>query len=120
MITEWEIYWITRCTDIKIILVVLSTLFLLATFATVCLSKDSFISETARKEAQWWTKRAVCVLILSVIATVLVPTTKELVLIKVLPKVANSAYIQKQLPEDLKEVRTSCLKLLKEVCKDGD
>lgn len=120
MITEWELYWITRCTDIKIVLVVLSIVFFFATLATVCLSRDSFISETARKEAQRWAKLAVCVLILSAVATVLVPTTKEMVLIQVLPKVVNSEYVQKQLPEDLKEIRTSCLKLLKEVCNDGN
>ena len=120
MITEWEIYWITRCTDIKIVLGVLSIVFFFATLSTICGSHESSASESTKREFRGWIKWAVCGLILSVFAAVLMPTTKEAVIIKVLPKVVNSEYAQKQLPEDLKEVRTSCLKLLKKVCKDGD
>lgn len=43
------------------------------------------------------------------VGKVMLPTTKELVLIKVLPAVANSKFVQEELPSDIRKLYTAAV-----------
>lgn len=106
MITPWNLYWITRLDGIKDFTRGLTgfTVFLLI------ISALSIVGYCGCKEK--WTRKSVagivCLLLLAFAAGVtgkavetLVPTTKEMATIVVLPRIANSETVQ-EIGEDVK------------------
>ena len=72
---------------------------------------DSDIS-AGRKQILTAVKCVACLLgIICMLAVgkVMLPTTKELVLIKVLPEVVNSKFVQEELPSDIRKLYTAAV-----------
>lgn len=72
---------------------------------------DSDIS-AERKQIRTVVKCVACLLgIICMLAVgkVMLPTTKELVLIKVLPEVVNSKFVQEELPSDIRKLYTAAV-----------
>ena len=102
MITESDIYWITRFDNIHVLsgfLILLPVVFLLF-FNLACLFEG--------REYAFWAiflnVLASCLLVVGILGVTFVPTTKEMIVIKVVPKIANSEFVQTDLPREVKEM----------------
>ena len=96
MITMWDVYWITRLDAIVGLSVAVA---LVSVFAIFLLA---MIGDTAQDELFYYKKWIVSLaitLILSVASACMVPSTKEVVAIYMIPKVANNEQVQK-LPDN--------------------
>jgi uncharacterized membrane protein len=82
---EMTLYWITRLDGIKIMLAILTAIFL--TFATFHVL---YAHVECKKLQKKWVVYAVCGFV-GLVLLVLTPTTKEMALIKVVPPVVESA-----------------------------
>lgn len=131
MITASDIYWIFRCDSIHEMLTV--SLIVLGVAAAIgciiilvmCFSgswndaippwyKDKLDIDTSaeRKQIRTAVKCVACLLgivCMLAVGKVMLPTTKELVLIKVLPAVANSKFVQEELPSDIRKLYTAAV-----------
>lgn len=126
MITASELYWIFRCDSMHEMLT--ASLIVLGGASAIgciiilamCFSRswdadvrswfepksDSDIS-AERKQILTVVKYVACLLgivCMLAVCKVMLPTTKELVLIKVLPAVANSKFVQEDLPSDIRKL----------------
>lgn len=124
MITEETIYWITRLDHIReaaclgaFVFGVLSVILVL----TFCaLYSDDTLVEPAEKRAKAIravrTLATACVFIifLCVGALIFVPTTKEMAMIKVLPMLANSKFVEEELPKDARRIYRLGIRALEE------
>lgn len=131
MITASDIYWIFRCDSIHemltVILIVLGIASAIGCIITLsmCFScswdddisswfeskSDSDIS-AERKQIRTAVKCVACLLgivCMLAVGKVMLPTTKELVLIKVLPAVLNSKLVQEELPSDIRKLYTAAV-----------
>lgn len=131
MLTPNDIYWIFRCDSIhEMLTVILIVLGVAAAIGCIiilsmCFSiywdddvhswfeskADSDVS-AERKQILTAVKCVACLLgIVCILAVgkVMLPTTKELVLIKVLPAVANSKLVQEDLPKDVRKLYTAAV-----------
>ena len=131
MITASDIYWIFRCDSIHEMLTV--SLIVLGVAAAIgciiilvmCFSgswndaippwyKDKLDIDTSAERKQILTavKCVACLLgivCMLAVGKVMLPTTKELVLIKVLPEVVNSKLVQEDLPSDIRKLYTAAV-----------
>lgn len=131
MLTPNDIYWIFRCDSIHEMLTV-SLIVLGITSAIGCIiilvmcfssswdddvrswfesELDSDVS-TERKQIRTAVKCVACLLgivCMLAVGKVMLPTTKELVLIKVLPEVVNSKFVQEDLPSDIRKLYTAAV-----------
>lgn len=131
MLTPNDIYWIFRCDSIHEMLTVILIVLGIASaigcilILSMCFScswdddvrswfeskSDSDVS-AERKQICAAVKCVACLLgIVCILAVgkVMLPTTKELVLIKVLPAVANSKFVQEELPKDVRKLYTAAV-----------
>lgn len=133
MITASDIYWIFRCDSIHEMLTVSLTVLGVASgigcviILAMCFSSywdddddisswfdsaaDSDISAKL-KQILTAVKCVACLLgIICMLAVgkVMLPTTKELVLIKVLPEMVNSKFVQEELPSDIRKLYTAAV-----------
>lgn len=113
-ITEWQMYWLLKLDDIVGVLkfctvasglLSLAGLFILYT----CLAELSVrIDSESAKKLLGKSKRCLLVtvslFILFGLSATFMPTTKQLVAIKVIPQLANSQFVQEDLPADVREV----------------
>ena len=129
MITASELYWIFRCDSIHEMLTVSLIVLGIASvigciiILAMCFSSswdddvrswfesepDSDVS-TERKQILTAVKCVACLLgivCMLAVGKVMLPTTKELVLIKVLPEVVNSKFVQEELPSDIRKLYTA-------------
>lgn len=117
MITESTVYWITRLDEIKhvissdICFICIVILFISA--MTMVIIKGMKIEHpivdinTAQKIfkiLRWLIFTAPIILIISTIAGAFIPTTQEMAAIKIIPAIANSQFVQKELPAESKEL----------------
>lgn len=133
MITASDIYWIFRCDSIHEMLTVSLIVLGVASgigcilILSMCFSsswddaddvRSWFESEAdsdtsaERKQILTAVKCVACLLgIICMLAVgkVMLPTTKELVLIKVLPEVVNSKFVQEDLPSDIRKLYTAAV-----------
>lgn len=131
MITASDIYWIFRCDSIHEMLTVsLTVLGVVSGIGCVIILAMCFSSYWDDDISSWFESKAdsdtsverkqiltavKCVACLLGIACVLavgkvmLPTTKELVLIKVLPEVVNSKFVQEELPSDIRKLYTAAV-----------
>lgn len=126
MMTENAIYWITRLDNIRgasiVVCLVCVLLFIFAGFLWSN-GNDSFSSAIE----SWYKKRALLVFSLALMVflcglgtLIFVPSTKEMVAIKLIPMVSNSEFVKKELPEEYKELYKLAKHLLVEQVKKGD
>lgn len=129
MITASELYWIFRCDSIhdmltaSLIMLGIASAIGCIIILAMCFSSswdddvsswfesksDSDIS-AERKQIRTVVKCVACLLgIICMLAVgkVMLPTTKELVLIKVLPEVVSSKFVQEDLPSDIRKLYTA-------------
>lgn len=131
MITASELYWIFRCDSMHemltaslIVLGGASAIGCIIIYA-MCFSRswddnvrswfkpksDSDIS-AERKQIRTAVKCVACLLgivCMLAVGKVMLPTTKELVLIKVLPEVVSSKFVQEDLPSDIRKLYTAAV-----------
>ena len=131
MITASDIYWIFRCDSIHEMLTV-SLIVLGIASAIGCIiilvmcfsgswdddvrswfeSKADSDTSAEHKQIRTAVKCVACLLgivCMLAVGKVMLPTTKELVLIKVLPAVANSKFVQEDLPNDVRKLYTAAV-----------
>ena len=131
MITASELYWIFRCDSIHdmltaslIVLGIASAIGCIIILA-MCFSsswdddvRSWFESEAdsdtsaERKQILTAVKCVACLLgivCMLAVGKVMLPTTKELILIKVLPEVVNSKFVQEDLPSDIRKLYTAAV-----------
>ena len=131
MLTPNDIYWIFRCDSIHEMLTV--SLIVLGVASAIgciiilvmCFScswndaippwyKDKLDIDTSAERKQILTavKCVACLLgivCMLAVGKVMLPTTKELVLIKVLPELVNSKLVQEELPSDIRKLYTAAV-----------
>lgn len=120
-ITGSTIYWITRMDGIHDfliglciitgILAVLSLIILFSTFMA-CEGKEEF-----HKAMELELRAFLIGIVLFVVfflASVFIPTTKEMALIKVLPAISNSRFVSEELPKEAGEIYMLAKEALKE------
>ena len=99
-ITAEEIYWITR-------LDIIHTAMLLG-IAVAFVAMLAFIIHACEKESAGWAISGITLFVVTTIILglvyIFVPTTKEMAMIKIIPAMVNSDFMQNDLPEDMKQV----------------
>ena len=132
MLTPNDIYWIFRCDSIHEMLTV-SLIVLGIASAIGCIiilvmcfsgswddddvrswfeSKSDSDTSAERKQILTAVKCVACLLgivCMLAVGKVMLPTTKELVLIKVLPELVNSKFVQEDLPKDVRKLYTAAV-----------
>jgi len=108
MISGWELYWITRLTEIKKVLVVLS---IVGTVAWVGLFMCFVLDDLSKftKQVKDRFKKGAFFLILIWCLIWLLPTTKEMFAIKVIPAIVRNEKVQ-ELPQKALEYADKWLK----------
>lgn len=120
-ITESTIYWITRLDGIHNFLI---SLCIITGFLAV-LSLITFLSTFMASEgeedfhpAMKFELRAcligIVLFVVFSLASVFIPTTKEMALIKVLPAISNSRFVSEELPKEAGEIYMLAKEALKE------
>ena len=133
MITASDIYWIFRCDSIHEMLTVSLTVLGIASaigciiILVMCFSsswdedddvrpwfesKADSDTSAERKQILTAVKCVACLLGIAcmlAVGKVMLPTTKELVLIKVLPEVVNSKFVREELPSDIRKLYTAAV-----------
>ncbi len=99
MISESDIYWITRCDSLCLLLVILSGVS--GGIASVCMICNAAHNDTiycdTKKPIYWGYRAAVALLLLSLtsgVARAFTPTTNEMAAIKIIPRIANNEDVQ--------------------------
>ena len=128
MITENTIYWITRLDNIRYMSVLVCLIgILVGAFAFYrwwdihdrwWLSEDSYLAHMA-----WVFFPGLLAAVLFLVGCgilLFVPSTKEMVAIKLIPKIVNSEFTQKELPEEAKELCTLAKRLLADKVTKGE
>lgn len=103
MITESSVYWITRMDYIRGVCIGLLALSTVLGGVSAFAGIDSDYEEVSGRLWQVF-KVSILVVIVSTAGVVFIPTTQELVLIKVIPAVSNSEFVTKQLPTEIKAI----------------
>lgn len=131
MITASELYWIFRCDSIHEILTASLIVLIIASaigciiILVMCFSsswdddvmswfepKSDSDASAERKQILTVVKCVACLLgivCMLAVGKVMLPTTKELILIKVLPEVVNSKFVQEDLPSDIRKLYTAAV-----------
>ena len=120
MITEWQMYWITRLDNINIAATIFLVLAAIGTIIGLVLMGVRY--DDNDKDAKRWGRRvlrtSIPVALLFIFVQMFLPTTKQMAAILVIPKIVNNKKIQ-ELPENLLELSNEWIKSKTEVLK-GD
>lgn len=138
MITEFDIYIMTRCDYISnffLIAMIFSALsFVLLsiigfTFSSIykfeeyndriCKKKEEMIERFLNRIAKTRNLSFVLLILFS-IGMVVTPTTKEMAFIKVMPLIANSDFVNKELPNEVKDIYIMAKDYLKKSMENND
>ena len=120
-ITESTIYWITRMDGIHDFLIglciitgILAVLILIILFSTfmVCEGKEEFHKAMELELRAFFI--SIVLFVVFFLASVFIPTTKEMALIKVLPAISNSRFVSEELPKEAGEINMLAKEALKE------
>jgi len=113
MITESQIYWITRYDAINTVLSVLTVslavgvIFLSVGFAIYPIAGQQAYNRSEVKMPSLYCQVFICfvlALIVSILLWIFIPTTKEAALMKIIPSLANSEMMQKKFPKEMEEI----------------
>lgn len=120
-ITESTVYWITRMDGIHdfliglcIITSILVVLSLIILFSTFMASEGEEEFHPAMKFELRACFISIALLVVFFLASVFIPTTKEMALIKVLPAISNSRFVSEELPKEAGEIYMLAKEALKE------
>lgn len=99
-ITSEELYWLTRLDYFRFACGALIAITAVTWFTIcACLAEDNRI---------WGVLTTTIISLITVLSCIcgliLIPTTKEMAVIKVVPAIVNSDFMQKDLPEDAKQI----------------
>lgn len=125
MITESQIYWITRLDGIRdlcIGVLCASVMFAVVSIIWNCMELDVGLADVPtalRKFVRKVLGASVCI-ILSAVGLVFIPTTKEMAMIKIIPAIANSKVASEDLPRDAREIYNLAKKALVKKLSDED
>lgn len=108
MITPMQVYWITRLDGINEFLIIMAFILFLVLVGII-------ISRNIDDKKIWdkTTFKLSFIAIILFFLAVFIPTTKEMVTIYMLPKIANSQMVQ-ELPDDMKNLKLMALEYLKD------
>lgn len=113
MITESQIYWITRYDAINTVLSVLTVslavgvIFLSVGFVIYPIAEQQAYNKSEVKMPSLYYQVFICFILALIVSSLLwifIPTTKEAALIKIIPSLANSEMAQKKLPKEMEEI----------------
>ena len=120
-ITESTIYWITRMDGIHNFLIglcvitgILAVLILIILFSTFMASEGKEEFHKAMKLELRAFLIGIALIVVFFLASVFIPTTKEMALIKVLPAISNSRFVSEELPKEAGEIYMLAKEALKE------
>lgn len=99
-ITSEELYWLTRLDYFRFACAALLAITVIVWFTIcVCLAEENRV---------WGILTTTIVSLITVLSCVVglvfIPTTKEMAMIKVVPAIVNSDFMQKDLPDDAKQI----------------
>lgn len=122
MITESDLYWILKLDDIRNLLtgctVVLGMISMVLVIMTIAQAYDDFLFDDSTWRRSIFARLAVYIaLIVFSIALVLLPSTKQMAALKVIPAIVNSD-IAKDIPSDAKELYKLGVSTLREKLVD--
>lgn len=122
MITEWEVYWITRCDGIEIFLgitacfvgVAYAVLLGATLFHAIFQNASDFDDDdkVRYKSLKHYSKILLIPCFLYISAAILMPDTKEMCAIKVIPLVVNQEDIQ-EIPANIADLANEWIEELK-------
>ena len=123
-ITPWELYWLFKLDDIHTMLDIFTILvgsalgiFFVIRFDIIMASFDFNLQEEThevRKKLYHIFNILLVILVISVVIKTFLPTTNQMVTLKVVPEIVNSEFIQKDFPEELKELYAIAKEYMKE------
>lgn len=120
-ITGSTIYWITRMDGIHDFLIVLciitgilAVLILITLFSTFMVYEGKEEFQPAMKFELRAFLIGIVLFVVFFLASVFIPTTKEMALIKVLPAISNSRFVSEELPKEAGEIYMLAKEALKE------
>lgn len=121
MITESSVFWILKLDDIQNIFIFLWVVFGFFSIVTTILYMvntfdSSFDKRLADAVKPWWIFCMVCTFI-SVTTVFLLPSTKQMAMIKVIPVIANSEIVG-EMSADAKELYRMGIDAIKEQLSD--
>ncbi len=121
-ISPWELYFLLKLDAIRTSMGWFSFLFFVVAVVTFiviwiwrCSNDYKMGNGDHKKSLRKWIRRATVAVLLGVglsFAQTIIPSTKEMLTISVVPKVVNSEFVQKDLPAEAKEVYTELKKWL--------
>ena len=112
MITESQMYWLTRldyiCLIVRIIAILGGGIMLVFTIiGGICLSEEDISKKTYTRLLFLW-----IIALAGIVGTILTPTTKEMCAIKLVPIIANNEQVQ-ELPNKVVDLANEWLDELK-------
>lgn len=120
-ITESTIYWITRMDGIHDFLIglciitgILAVLILITLFSTFMVYEGKEEFHPAMKFELRAFLIGIVLFVVFFLASVFIPTTKEMALIKILPAISNSRFVSEELPKEAGEIYMLAKEALKE------
>lgn len=121
-ITEWQVYWITRCDGLKVtligigiayaIIIALSAFIkIIALYETCSTEERGQAALDLKKSLRKYMFYSITLVFLFLTAA-LIPTTKQMCAIKVIPVIANNGQVQ-ELPNKILELSNEWMEELK-------
>lgn len=114
MITSMQIYWLLMATNVKVLFTVAGIVLIMISFMMIPAGLEMFIGKDTKSNKLYWITTLIVFLVSLVIIVVatFIPTTKQLAVILVAPKVINNEQVQK-LPNQVLELANEWLEELK-------
>lgn len=134
-ISAWTIYWFIKLDAIIAMMgglsfiSVVACVIAIAVILILCLNKETVSSSYRNEDAvnaekekwsryiKYWTRLFKQLTVLSIVLSVMyhmIPTTKEMATIYVIPKIANSTFVNETLPAEMKDIYGMAKQWMKE------
>ena len=102
MISEWDVYWLVKLDSFCTFFVVCAPILLVASIVLFFLSIES--SELDEKKTRTLALTAFIFSLVLALARLVCPTTREMAVIKIAPRIVNSDLVQKDIPKESREM----------------
>lgn len=111
LLSSWELYWLLKLDAIGMLFTIVATFFWVPAIATTVIWAEE-------SDVSGWVPFNICIIwILSVLLAVLIPSTKQMATIMVLPPIINSEKVQ-SIPPKLLDVLDLSLESVKDILQD--
>lgn len=115
---EWTLYWITRLDSISVFAGAVSIVSFGGIIIAIAIaSMNEWEDDGVTKQAVYWLKRSVAICVFTAIITILLPTTKQMAAIIILPKLSQSETV-KEIPNDYKKIKDLAIGYLESKVKE--